>query len=74
MDSLINQNVLGEVVLDIKKEMNGEETIDFNQIMDEQEKKIIAYALRKKGTTRKAADFLGIPQTTLARKKLKHNL
>ncbi len=74
VDSLINQNVLGEVVLDIKKEMNGEETIDFNQIMDEQEKKIIAYALRKKGTTRKAADFLGIPQTTLARKKLKHNL
>ena len=42
--------------------------------MDEQEKKIIAYALRKKGTTRKAADFLGIPQTTLARKKLKYNL
>ena len=74
MDALINQNVLGVVILDIKKEMNGEESIDFNQIMDEQEKKIIAYALRKKGTTRKAADFLGIPQTTLARKKLKYNL
>ena len=74
VDALINQNVLGEVILDIKKEMNGEESIDFNQIMDEQEKKIIAYALRKKGTTRKAADFLGIPQTTLARKKLKYNL
>ena len=74
VDALINQNVLGEVVFDIKKEMNGEESIDFNQIMDEQEKKIIAYALKKKGTTRKAADFLGIPQTTLARKKLKHNL
>ncbi|MGN0736283.1 MAG: sigma-54 interaction domain-containing protein [Anaerovoracaceae bacterium] len=74
VDALINQNVLGEVVFDIKKEMNGEESLDFNQIMDEQEKKIIAYALRKKGTTRKAAEFLGIPQTTLARKKLKHNL
>ena len=42
--------------------------------MDEQEKKLIEYALKKKKTTRKAADFLGLPQTTLARKKLKHNL
>ena len=74
VDALINQNMLGEVVLDIRKEVGGEETIDFNQLMDEQEKKIIAYALQKKGTTRKAAEFLGIPQTTLARKKLKHNL
>ena len=60
--------------MDIRKEMAGAESIDFNQLMDEQEKKIIAYALNKKGTTRKAAEFLGIPQTTLARKKLKHNL
>ena len=40
----------------------------------QQEKKLIEYALKKKKTTRKAAEFLGIPQTTLARKKLKHNL
>ena len=74
VDMLINRNVMGEVVMDIRKEMSSEEYIDFNQLMDDQEKKIIAYALKKKGTTRKAADFLGIPQTTLARKKLKHNL
>ena len=74
VDELINRNMLGEIVLDMRKEMNGVERIDFNQLMDEQEKKIIAYALKKKGTTRKAAEFLGIPQTTLARKKLKHDL
>ena len=74
VDMLINENVLGDVVIDIKKELDGKEYIDFNELMDEQEKKIIAYALQKKGTTRKAAEFLGIPQTTLARKKLKHNL
>lgn len=74
VDMLLNRNVMGEVTMDIRKEMAGAESIDFNQLMDEQEKKIIAYALNKKGTTRKAAEFLGIPQTTLARKKLKHNL
>lgn len=74
VDELINRNMLGDIVLDMRKEMNGVERIDFNQLMDEQEKKIIAYALKKKGTTRKAAEFLGIPQTTLARKKLKHDL
>ena len=74
VDELINRNMLGEIVLDMRKEMNGVERIDFNLLMDEQEKKIIAYALKKKGTTRKAAEFLGIPQTTLARKKLKHDL
>ena len=74
VDMLLNRNVMGEVVVDIRKEMSTEEFIDFNQLMNDQEKKIIAYALKKKGTTRKAADFLGLPQTTLARKKIKHNL
>ena len=74
VDMLLNRNVMGEVVMDIRKELSAEESVDFNQLMDEQEKRIIAYALKKKGSTRKAAEFLGIPQTTLARKKLKHNL
>ena len=74
VDMLLNRNVMGEVVMDIRKELSAEESVDFNQLMDEQEKRIIAYALKKKGSTRKAAEFLGIPQTTLARKKIKHNL
>jgi transcriptional regulator with PAS, ATPase and Fis domain len=74
VDMLINKNVFDNVVVDIKKEFGSDTRMDFNMIMDEQEKKLIEYALKKKKTTRKAAEFLGIPQTTLARKKLKHNL
>lgn len=71
---LINQSVFDNVVMDIKKECGSNDFMNFTEIMEEQEKKIIAYALKKKKTTRKAAEFLGLPQTTLARKKLKHNL
>lgn len=46
----------------------------FEDIMEEYEKKVIEYALEKAGTTRKAADMLKMPQATLARKKIKHNL
>ena len=42
--------------------------------MEQQEKRLIEYALKKEKTTRKAADLLNLPQTTLARKKLKYGL
>ena len=74
VDDLLNENVYDESVIDIKKEFKREGSLDFNEIMEQQEKKLIEYALKKEGTTRKAADFLNIPQTTLARKKIKHNL
>lgn len=74
VDELLNVNVYNESMIDLKKEFRREESIDFNKIMDEQEKRLIAYALKKEGTTRKAAEFLNIPQTTLARKKIKHQL
>ena len=74
VDELLNVNVYNESMIDLKREVRREESLDFNKIMDEQEKKLIAYALKKEGTTRKAAEFLNIPQTTLARKKIKHQL
>ncbi len=74
VDELLNENVYDESVIDIRKEFRREESLDFNSIMDKQEKKLIEYALKKEGTTRKAAEFLNLPQTTLARKKIKHNL
>lgn len=74
VDSLLNDNVYNDVVMDLKKEFKSEEKIDMNKILEEQEKRIIEYALKKEKTTRKAADFLGIPQATLARKKVKYNL
>lgn len=48
--------------------------VDFHEIMERQEKQLIEYAMKKGGTTRKAADILGLPQTTFARKKLKYGL
>lgn len=74
VDSLLDDNVYNDVVVDLKKEFKTEEKIDMNKILEEQEKLIIEYALKKEKTTRKAADFLGIPQATLARKKVKYNL
>ncbi|MBK5253672.1 MAG: sigma-54-dependent Fis family transcriptional regulator [Peptostreptococcaceae bacterium] len=51
-----------------------DEVIDFRDYMEEQEKKLIVFALEKGKTTRKAAEILNIPQTTLNRKKIKHGL
>lgn len=74
IDRLLDDNVYSDVILDIKTEVKAESKLDFNKIMDEQEKRIIAYALKKEKTTRKAAEFLGLPQATLARKKIKYDL
>ncbi len=74
VDMMLNDSVLEDTMLDIKKEISWDKSVDFLKIMDRQEKRLIEYALKKEGTTRKAAEFLGLPQTTLARKKLKHNL
>ena len=74
IDRLLDDNVYNDVILDIKTEVKAESKLDFNKIMDEQEKRIIAYALKKEKTTRKAAEFLGLPQATLARKKIKYDL
>lgn len=49
-------------------------SFDFHEFMDAQEKEVIAYAMEQAGSTRKAASLLGLPQTTFARKKLKHGL
>ena len=51
-----------------------DDEFDFHEFMNEQEKEVIAYAMERAGSTRKAASFLGLPQTTFARKKLKHGL
>ena len=74
IDRLLDDNIYNDVIIDIKTEVKAESKLDFNKIMDEQEKRIIAYALKKEKTTRKAAEFLGLPQATLARKKIKYDL
>lgn len=74
VDRLLNEAVYDNNIVDVKKQFDREETMDFNMIIEEQERRLIKYALQKEGTTRKAADFLNIPQATLSRKKLKYDL
>lgn len=71
---ILSENAYGDMMLSVKKNFQQQEQLDFHQLMDQQEKQIIAYALKKEGTTRKAAALLGLPQTTFARKKLKYGL
>ena len=74
VDDLLNDSFYDDLMIDLKKDLRGMEAIDFNYIMEEQERKLISYALKREKTTRKAADFLNIPQATLARKKIKYDL
>ncbi len=74
VDEMLNENAYEDMVISVKKSIQRVESLDFHQLMEQQEKQIIEYALKKEGTTRKAAELLGLPQTTFARKKIKYNL
>lgn len=73
-DMVINERLYDDTVFDIKKYMRGRETFSFGEIIAEQEKRLIEYALKKEGSTRKAAAFLNMTQAQLSRKKLKYDL
>ena len=74
VDEILNENAYGDMMINIRKSFEYSDSLDFHQLMNQQEKQIIEYALKKEGTTRRAAELLGLPQTTLARKKLKYGL
>lgn len=74
IEALLNQNIYEDNILDAKGKFRREGKIDFDRVMEEQEKKLISYALKKEGTTRKAADALGITQAKLMRIKKKYQL
>lgn len=63
-----------ELIVDLRKELRSDDGVDFNRIMEAQEKLLIEYALKKEGTTRKAAEYLNMSQATLARKKVRYGL
>lgn len=74
VDEILNENAYGDMMINIRKSFERGDSLNFHQLMEQQEKQIIEYALKKEGTTRRAAELLGLPQTTLARKKLKYGL
>lgn len=74
VDQLLNKSVYEKTVLNLKREFDRNDSVSFRSVMEQQEKKLIEYALKKEGTTRKAAEFLDLPQATLARKKARYGL
>lgn len=71
---IINDAAYGDSIIDIKREFKHDDVMNFDQIIEDQERRLIEYALKKEGTTRKAATFLSMSQGTFARKKLKYGL
>jgi transcriptional regulator with PAS, ATPase and Fis domain len=74
VETMLNRNIYGSNVLDAQTMLQRDGTIDLDKVMEAQEKKLVEYALGKLGTTRKAAEALGINQTKLMRKKRKYGL
>ena len=74
VDLLLNETIFDECIIDVRHGFFRNSSMSFDAIMEEQEKRLIEYALKKEKTTRKAAAFLGLPQATFARKKLKYGL
>ena len=74
IDQMINENLYEDLIFDVKSEVLDRKNLDFNLIIAGQEKKLVEYALKKCGTTRKAAEFLNMTQTQLMRKKSKYDL
>lgn len=74
IEGLLNENIYEDLVVSLKTDMRTSASMDFNRIIEQQEKRLIEYALRKCGSTRKAAEFLNMTQPQLMRKKQKFNL
>lgn len=74
IESELNENIYEDLVINLKRSMRTSASIDFNRIIEQQEIKLIVYALKKFGSTRKAAEFLHMTQPQLMRKKQKYGL
>lgn len=74
IQEILNENLYEDLVLDLKHSLRATEALDFDSIMAQQEIKLIEYALKKFGSTRKAAAYLGMTQPKLMRKKQKYHI
>ncbi len=74
IEGVLNENIYEDLVIDLKRSMRTSASLDFNKIIEQQEIQLIRYALKKFGSTRKAAEFLNMTQPQLMRKKQKYNI
>jgi len=74
VEGILNENIYEDLVVNLKRSMRSQVPLDFNKIIEQQEIQLLEYALKKYGSTRKAAEFLNMTQPQLMRKKQKYNL
>lgn len=76
VDEMLNAEEYRAVVTKLRREQleDAGGSVNYYEIMDAQEKRLIEYALTKGGTTRRAAEIIGLSHSTFARKKQKHGL
>ena len=74
IEGVLNENIYEDLVINLKRSMRASTSLDFNKIIEQQEIQLIGYALKKFGSTRKAAEFLNMTQPQLMRKKQKYNI
>jgi hypothetical protein len=74
IEGMLNENLYEDLVINLKRGMRTSASLDFNKIIEQQEIQLIGYALKKFGSTRKAAEFLNMTQPQLMRKKQKYNI
>ena len=74
IEQVLNENLYEDLVINLKRSMRTSTSLDFNRIIEQQEIQLIEYALKKFGSTRKAAEFLNMTQPQLMRKKQKYGL
>ncbi|HML36913.1 MAG TPA: sigma-54 dependent transcriptional regulator [Bacillota bacterium] len=74
VEGILNENIYEDLVVSLKREVRASTSLDFNKIIEQQEIRLIEYALKKCGSTRKAAEFLHMTQPQLMRKKQKYEL
>lgn len=74
IDAVISENEYEDILVKVKNASKISENMDFNEIIQEQEKILVEYALKTGKTTRKAAELLNMTQAQLMRKKQKYNL
>ncbi len=71
---ILDKKQYDDLVLGMRETLERMPRVDFRQIIDDQEKRLLAYALEKKGSTRKAAEYLGITQAHVMRLKRKFEI
>ncbi len=74
IDMIISEGVFTGLALDLNTGFETTSGIDFNGIIESQERKLIEHALKQEGSTRKAAAYLNMTQAQLMRKKQKYGL